>query len=91
MYYVAMLGKNLVISCLNTYRVSIHLNECCTFQRIKPLLMCGSRYFYRGVRKLFEFSKGGGGLKHILGNFINKCKFKEICPPPPLPCLQIFA
>lgn len=36
-----MLGKNLVISCLNICRVSVHLNECCTFQRIKPLLMCG--------------------------------------------------
>lgn len=32
-----------------------------------------------------SFPGEGGDLKRILGNFINKCKFKEILPPPTLP------
>lgn len=69
MYYVAMLGKNLVISCLNTYRVSIHLNECCTFQRIKPLLIysCVDPDIFTGGSESYLSFPGGGGSEAYFG------------------------
>lgn len=50
--------------------------------------MCGvwiQKFLQVGPKVIWVFRGRGGDLKRILGNFINKCKFKEILPPPTLP------
>lgn len=82
------MGQMFIISCL----ISLDLLHFCVYFEFNLNRTCGAdpEIFYRvgGVKRLFDFAGGGGGLSHFF-IFINKFNSARgvggLGPPDPLP------